>query len=339
MKKKYITIGICITAVFLLQLTVATLANTIIYHKSELGESAEKSSAVIYIDNDDTLDSVKIKSLLGWRFDFYHNIMPYKLRTGRYAVTKGTTSLDFFRRLRNGMQEPTKLIIPSVRTMPQLADVLGKQLMLSKTEIEEAFNDSTFCHNYGYTPATLPSLFIPNTYQIYWNTSLDAFMKRMQKENKSFWNKERTKQAEKLKLTPEQVSTLASILDEETGNNAEKPVMAGMYINRLRKGMLLQADPTVKFALGDFTLRRIYYKHLEVDSPYNTYRYAGLPPGPIRIPSISALDAVLNYKESSYLYMCAKEDFSGTHNFATSLAEHTRNARKYAKALNARGIK
>ena len=139
-------------------------------------------------------------------------------------------------------------------------------------------------------------------------------------------------------LTPNEVATLASIIDEETANNGEKPMVAGMYLNRLKKGMLLQADPTVKFALGDFTLRRILNKHLEVDNPYNTYKYPGLPPGPIRVPSVQGLEAVLNPAQSNYLYMCAKEDFSGTHNFACTLAEHLQNARRYQQALNQRGI-
>ena len=338
MKKRTIW-GVCIVATLLFTAFLGAFAYSITYHKPELPTSSDNSDCVIFIDNDDTSDSVKTKSNLGWRFDFYKKVMPFRVRTGRYTAENGITSLSLYRKFRNGTQSPTELIIPSVRTVTQLADAIGKQLMLSAEEIRAAFTDSIFCSSYSFTPETFPSLFIPNTYQVYWNTSLEALMKRMVKEHNAFWNAERMQKAKNLNLTPEQVSTQASTLDEESSNNAEKPTIAGMYINRIRKGMLLQADPTVKFALGDFTLRRIYYKHLEVDSPYNTYRYVGLPPGPIRIPSIAALDAVLNYKESSYLYMCAKEDFSGTHNFATTLAEHMRNARKYARALNERGIR
>ena len=161
----------------------------------------------------------------------------------------------------------------------------------------------------------------------------------MIKENKAFWNAERTEKAKSLDMTKEEVCTLASIVDEETANNAEKPLVAGLYINRLKRGMLLQADPTVKFSHQDFGLRRILFKHLEIDSPYNTYKYAGLPPGPIRIPSVAGINSVLNYSRHNYIYMCAKEDFSGTHNFASTLGEHNRNARKYQQALNRRNIR
>ena len=158
-------------------------------------------------------------------------------------------------------------------------------------------------------------------------------------EHDAFWSEERLGKAQAAGLTPDEVATLASIVDEETANDAEKPMVAGMYINRLRTGMPLQADPTIKFALHDFSLRRIYHGHLETDSPYNTYRNTGLPPGPIRIPSISGIDAVLDYVRHDYLYMCAKEDFSGTHNFARTYREHLANAAKYTKALNQRGIR
>ena len=184
----------------------------------------------------------------------------------------------------------------------------------------------------------LPSLFIPDTYQVYWDISAEQFVERMQKEHSRFWNEERKQKAQAAGMTPEEVCTLASIVEEETNNNAEKPTVAGLYINRLHKGMPLQADPTVKFALQDFQLKRISNKHLTVDSPYNTYRNIGLPPGPIRIPTPAGLDAVLNYEKHDYIYMCAKEDFSGTHNFASNYTEHMKNARKYWKALNERKI-
>ena len=182
-------------------------------------------------------------------------------------------------------------------------------------------------------------MFVPNTYEVYWDTPVEKFLDRMKKESDRFWNSERKAKADKLQLNPVEVITLASIVDEETANNAEKPMIAGMYYNRLKQHMPLQADPTIKFALQQFELRRIYTKLLSVVSPYNTYRNEGLPPGPIRIPSVAGIDAVLNLVHHDYLYMCAKEDFSGTHNFAKTYPEHLANAAKYSAALDARGMK
>ena len=199
-------------------------------------------------------------------------------------------------------------------------------------------NDSTWCDSLGFTRETIPALFIPNTYEIYWNVSPERFMARMKQEYNRFWTEERRKKAEALGLTPVEVSTLASIVEEESAVADEYPTIAGLYLNRLKAGMPLQADPTVKFAAGDFALQRILDKHLAIDSPYNTYKYAGLPPGPIRIPSIRAIDAVLNPAHHRYFYMCAKEDFSGRHNFAATLAEHNRNANRYRAELNRRKI-
>ena len=200
-------------------------------------------------------------------------------------------------------------------------------------------SDSAFCAQQGYDTATIACLFVPNTYEVYWNISIDNLMKRMQKEHDNFWNMQRTLKAEALKLSKNEDCTLASIIDEETANNAEKPMIAGMYLNRLKADMPLQADPTIKFALKDFALKRIYHNMLQIDSPYNTYKNTGLPPGPIKIASIAGIDAVLNRTAHDYLYMCAKEDFSGTHNFAKTYQEHLKNADKYSKSLNERGIK
>ena len=294
---------------------------------------------LIYIDRDDTPDSVRAKSELGWRWDVYRRLVKYRVRTGRYRVDAGMSCLELYRQLRNGIQEPIRLVIPTARTMDRLAAVLSQSLMMDSTEIASALTDSTFCAAHGYTTATIPALFIPNTYEVYWDVSLDGFIGRMERENKRFWTADRKAKAQACALTHEEVATLASIVDEETANDTEKPMIAGLYLNRLRLGIPLQADPTVKYAVGDFTLRRILNKHLKTESPYNTYLAPGLPPGPIRIASIAGLDAVLNHVEHPYIYMCAKEDFSGTHNFAKTLQEHYRNARRYVRALNARGIR
>ena len=293
----------------------------------------------IYVDRDDTPDSVRAKSDLGWRWDIYNKVFSFRPRTGRYRVQPGTKCMELYRELRNGIQEPIKLLVPTSRTMDRLAATLSESLMVDSAEIASALTDSAYCDTHGYTTATIPALFIPNTYEVYWDISVDKLVERMERENSRFWTAERKAKADAIGLTHEQVATLASIVDEETANNAEKPMIAGLYLNRLRLGIPLQADPTVKFAVGDFSLRRILNVHLRTESPYNTYQTAGLPPGPIRIASIAGLEAVLNHVEHNYLYMCAKEDFSGTHNFATTLAEHYRNARRYQKALNARGIR
>ena len=299
----------------------------------------DERGRLIFIDRDDTMDSVKVKSELGWRWDLYNKVLSFRPRTGRYRVSPDMTCLQLFRLLRNGSQEPMKLVVPNSRTMDRLASALSQSLMVDSAEIAGALTDSSYCDTHGYTTATIPALFIPNTYEVYWDITVDKLVERMERENDHFWTAERKAKAAACGLTREEVATLASIVDEETANDAEKPMIAGLYLNRLRLGMKLQADPTVKFAVGDFTLRRILGKHLLTDSPYNTYRVEGLPPGPIRIPSIAGLDAVLNHVEHPFLYMCAKEDFSGTHNFARTLAEHYQNARRYIRALNERGIK
>ena len=223
--------------------------------------------------------------------------------------------------------------------MSRLAAILGKKLMVDSAAIAQVLTDSIYCNKLGYDVYPIPAMFVPNTYEVYWNISVDKLMERMKTEHDAFWNKSRRQKADALGLTPEEVCTVASIIDEETANTEEKPMIAGMYLNRLKEGMPLQADPTVKFAIGDFSLRRIYKNMLTTNSPYNTYKNEGLPPGPIKIASVKGIDAVLNRVPHDYLYMCAKEDFSGTHNFARTYSEHLANAARYAKALNERGIK
>ena len=267
------------------------------------------------------------------------------VRTGRYAIKSGEGAFTVLRHLKNGMQEPVNLTIPTVRTIERLSAELAKHLMLDSATLASALKNDTLCQKYGYDTTTIACMFIPNTYDIYWNVNMNKLLDRMKKESNNFWNADRKAKAQQLKLSPNEVITLASIVDEETANNGEKPMIAGMYYNRLMlrnaeypNGMPLQADPTIKFAWKDFGLRRIYNKLLTIKSPYNTYVNTGLPPGPIRIASIAGIESVLNLTHHDYLYMCAKEDFSGTHNFARTYAEHKVNAAKYAAALNKRGI-
>ena len=268
-----------------------------------------------------------------------HNNFNNKRRSGRFAINNGDNMHTIYRRIVSNEQTPVKLIIPATRTIEQLTGAISRQLMLDSTELSRFVTEPIYYENIGYKKETLPSLFIPNTYEVYWNIKPENLMTRLMSERRKFWNEERTAKAKKLGLSPEEVATLASIIDEETNNDEEKPVVAGMYINRLKKGMPLQADPTVKFAIGDPTRKRILKKDLAIESPYNTYKYKGLPPGPLRIPTIQAIESVLNYKKHNYLYMCAKEDFSGKHNFAKTLSEHNENARRYQQALNKLNIK
>ncbi|MDF9828886.1 endolytic transglycosylase MltG [Parabacteroides sp. PF5-6] len=264
---------------------------------------------------------------------------PENMKTGRYAVTPGMSSWELVNILRKGQQTPTRITFNNVRFLDDLARRLDEQLMLTADDILTRLSDPAYCDSLGFTTETIRAMFIPNTYEIYWNISPDRLIERMKKEYDTFWNENRRAKAKAIGLSPVEVAVLASIVEEETAVAEEFPIVAGLYINRLHRGMLLQADPTVKYAVGDFALQRILYAHLEIDSPYNTYIYAGLPPGPLRIPSIQGLNAVLNYTKHNYLYMVAKEDFSGRHNFATTLTEHNRNANRYRTELNRRNIR
>ncbi|MDR1676516.1 MAG: endolytic transglycosylase MltG [Tannerella sp.] len=264
---------------------------------------------------------------------------PDHMRTGCYAVEPGMNNRDLLNRLRRGHQERIRLTFNNIRTKEELAERLGAQLMTGGDKLAVLLDDEAFCDSMGFTLQTVPAMFIPNTYEVYWNISAVNLMQRMKREYLAFWTEARRDRAEKIGLSPVEVATLASIVEEESAATEEYPVIAGLYINRLHRGMPLQADPTLKYAVGDFTLRRILYRHRDVDSPYNTYLHEGLPPGPIRIPSITALDAVLNCTKHHYLYMCAKEDLSGKHHFSASLDEHNRHAARYQAALNRLGIR
>lgn len=337
-KKKYYIIPII--------LCLVTMAAVMLFYFTSAFSQSEKTEYV-YIDPDDNLDSVAHKlspyangsALAAFRILARHSGYYENIRTGRFAVEPGEKTYNLLRRLKNGHQTPVRLTIPESRTMERLALQLSRRLMLDSTATAILLGDSAYLSRWNRDTATIACLFVPNTYEVYWNIPLDHLLDRMQKEYARFWNKDRQEKAAALGLTLDEVTTLASIVDEETANDREKPMIAGMYLNRLRIGMPLQADPTIKFALKDFSIRRIYHNMLTIDSPWNTYRYVGLPPGPVKIASVAGIDAVLNYEPHQYLYMCAKEDFSGTHNFARTYQEHLRNAARYAKALNERGIK
>ena len=312
-----------------------------------------QNTTYLYVDADDNVDSIsqKIESQTAPEsmrvFHLFAGLLNLKdrIRTGRYEVSPQHTMLNLIRNIRNHHEKPIMLVVPSTRTMDAMAGKLANQLMLDSASIEQYLKDEGNIKALGYTKETLPGLFIPNTYEVYWDVSIPKLMERMQKENAAFWNEERMNKLQEVsqyageEMTKEKVITLASIVDSETADDGEKPTIAALYMNRMRKPMALQSDPTVIFAVGDFSIRRVLHEHLKVESPYNTYRNLGLPPGPIRVPSIAGIDAVLNHDKNDYIYMCAKEDFSGTHNYAASYGEHLRNAARYTKALNERGIR
>lgn len=260
------------------------------------------------------------------------------IKPGAYYLEEGWNNNQLIDKLRSGAQTPIKVTFNNIRFRNELAGKLAQYLMADSATFAKILNDSTIATNYGFTFETFPSMFIPNTYELYWTTSPEAFVQRMLKEHQRFWNESRKAKAAKAGFTPAQIATIASIVQEETIKNDEKKRVAGVYINRLKRGWLLQADPTVKFAVGDFSIKRILHKHLEINSSYNTYKFVGLPPGPINFPDISTIDAVLNYEQHKYLYFCAREDFSGYHNFARTLSQHNRNAARYQRELNKRRI-
>ena len=264
---------------------------------------------------------------------------PQNMKTGRYAVEPGTNNYDLLTGLRRGQQEPVRITFNNIRLTDDLTNRISEQIMITSQDLDMLLNDASYCSSLGFTPATIKAMFIPNTYEVYWNISAEKLVERMKREYDAFWTEDRRNQAQKIRLTPLDVSILASIIEEESAMTDEYPTIAGVYINRLYRGIPLQADPTVKYALGDFAVQRVLNEHLRIDSPYNTYLYSGLPPGPIRIPSLKGLESVLNYQKHNYLYMCAKEDFSGHHNFAVTLSEHNRNADRYRAELNRRGIR
>lgn len=259
---------------------------------------------------------------------------PNHVNPGRYRMQSGMSNNRLVGMLRSGNQEPVQLVFNNIRTPQKLAGVIAEQIEADSMEILSVFSDKVLIGKHSLIRETILGVFIPNTYEIYWNTSGEEFLDRMVREYRIFWDENRLALARGIELEPMEVMTLASIVDEETLMTEEESRIAGVYINRLNRRIRLHADPTVKFAAGDMNITRVLNKHLAIDSPYNTYRYGGLPPGPIVIPSISAIDAILNYERHNFLYFCAADDFSGYHNFATTLAQHNKNARSYQNALN-----
>lgn len=280
------------------------------------------------------LKSPKAFHWLAEQMNYTRNVKP-----GRYVLTNGMSTRDLVTLLRSGKQTPVRFTFVKFRTLDQLAEYAATKLEFSEKELLTLLRDPVYLRENGLSEVSAISIFIPNTYEFYWNTSAKGFMERMLKEYKTFWSPERTARRERLNLTRLEVMTIASIVEEETNYNPEKPRIAGVYLNRIRQKMPLQADPTVKFAVGDFTLRRVLFEHTSFPSPYNTYLNPGIPPGPICTPSIPSIDAVLSAEKHNFLYFCAKADGLGQHAFATNLSDHEANARAYQAELDRRGIR
>ena len=288
-------------------------------------------------------DSVKanVDVKFGERVETMLRLMNAKVenREGAYRITAGTSPFMAARRIKNGVQSGVRFTFNNVRTLDEWAERWGNTFMDGADEMRKALKDSALCAKYGKTPQTIACLLMPDTYEFYWDITPEKTLDRLNDYYEDFWTSERKAKAERLGLTPDEVATVASIVEEETSKADERGKVARLYLNRYQQGMRLQADPTVKFALGDFSIKRITVPMTQINSPYNTYRVNGLPPGPIRLPEKSTIDAVLDAPQHDYLYMCARADFSGYHDFTRDYAAHLDNAHRYQAALNSRGIK
>ncbi len=290
------------------------------------------------------LDSLKKHDILHDKlsFIFLSKILKYpeSVHAGRYLIPRNSNNFTILKMLVKGRQTPIKLTFNNIRLKEDLANKVGGKFEFKNTGLLEALNNDSLCRTYGFDTTTIMAMFIPNTYEVYWTLDRQAFLAKMNQEYDKFWTEIRREKAQAVGLTPLQVSVLASIVESETNKNDEKPTVAGVYINRLKKGMRLEADPTVKFALKNFEIKRVLHGHIQksATSPYNTYKHTGLPPGPICLPSIATIDAVLNYQKHNYLFFCARGDKPGYHAFASSYDEHLKISKKYHDTLDQWGI-
>ena len=302
----------------------------------------EKGDQVILIEEDmdfqDLQDLVYDKQIVNdmLSFSFVAKILDYQenMKPGLYMLRKDMTNLEAIKLLRSGAQTPTTITFNNVRVKEDLASKITQNIGMDSTVFLNLLNNDSIIQAYGFTQENIMTMFLPNTYEVYYTISPEALFERMHKEYEKFWTPERNEKAKKLGLSPVEVSILASIVQAETVKSDERPKVAEVYLNRLERNMRLQADPALVFAVGDFSIKRVLNIHKEVDSPYNLYKYGGLPPGPINLPEIGSIQAVLDHEEHNYLYFCAKPDFSGYHTFATNLIQHNRNASEYQAALN-----
>ncbi|MBK7682876.1 MAG: endolytic transglycosylase MltG [Bacteroidetes bacterium] len=289
---------------------------------------------VLYLKEEGLVDDTEAFSWVAEKMNYSANVKP-----GKYQLKNRMSNKEIVTLLRSGKQVPIRLTFSNIRTSYDLAGAVGGKIEADSASIAYLFKDKVYLAKYGLTEENSLCLMIPNTYEFKWNTSAEEFFERMSVEYKKFWTTQRKAKSKNIGLTQTQVCVLASIVDKETRKNDEKPLVAGVYMNRYLKGWKLEADPTLVYASGDFTIRRVLNEHKEIDSPYNTYLYTGLPPGPICMPAISSVDAVLNYTKHDFMFFCAREDFSGYHSFAKNYVQHLINARRFQKELDRRNIK
>ena len=332
---------IYLTILAVIPVLIGTFFMYQIFYKTNVWmDDKEKTS--VFIPSGSSFDEVKCilysQGLIIHRNNFEwlakKKSYPSNIKAGHYLLKQGMSNLELINLLRSGNQTPVKLIFNNIRGKEQFAQRISQQIQADSTSIINLLNDSTYLANLGLNEFTATTIFIPNTYQVFWTIKADDFIKRMKREYNKFWNADRRQKIDSMEMSIVEVITLASIVEKESQKNDEKSRIAGVYINRLTRNWYLQADPTLVYAIGDFEIKRVLNIHKEIDSPFNTYKKKGLPPGPICIPSISSIDAVLNFEEHRYLYFCAKDDLSGYHVFANSYLQHEQNARKYRRALN-----
>ena len=309
------------------------------------GKPAETAFALLIPPNTTfkaVVDSLKKHNILNDEvsFSFMAKVLKYQenVKVGRYEIQPRTGNYDAIKKLRSGAQDPMTVTFNNIRLRSDLAQRLGGRFMFGPDSLGKYLDDPAVCERYGFDTTTIVTMFIPNSYEFFWTIKPNALLDRMAGEYKKFWTPARQEKARALNLSQTQVQTLASIVQAETNKTDEQPRVAGVYVNRLKRGIKLEADPTVIFALRDFGIRRLLNKQLAVDSPYNTYRYAGLPPGPINLPSVSAINAVLNAEQHDYLYFVVDAKFNGYHTFSKTLSEHLANARLYQAELSRRKI-
>lgn len=348
-KKKKSKLGLILKIIFSIFL-VLIIAGGIIgyqYYKKIYNPNIQiKDKDYLYIPTGSSFDDVVriienkklVKDINSFEWVAELKKYPEKVKPGKYLIKKNMSNNELVNLLRAGLQTPVMVVFNNARTKEQLAGKVSKNIEADSSHVLSLLESDDFITKYGFNTESIMTMFIPNSYELFWNTSAEQFFDRIATEYKQFWTEERKAKAKLLGLSQSEVSILASIVEQETIKKDERPRVAGVYLNRIRKKMFLQADPTVIYAMGDFTIKRVLREYLNYDSPYNTYKYAGLPPGPICLPSISSIDAVLNNEKHDYIFFCAKEDFSGYHNFAKTGEQHAINANKYRVALNKRKI-